>query len=1359
MAKQRRIGSTYYPTKIPIHSLSGGVARQVPTKRNPTEAQILRNVVCSTESSLDKRNGFYCIPYKDNAPYGFTPLIFDTASDPEDCYYHWMDFSEKEKYLAVFDLQNLDPDGPTSGDSLLRVFKITIDPNDDNYTDVYDESGNVNLQHSALKWEEEEVDIDTSDFEGGAYNALRYLDYSGTTGGNLKDRIRAVSVGSATLLLNTDVFAGFTSTWETITIHPGQGQELEHLDIWLRDFDGKLRYRWGSMGGGSDWYGDPIDFDDLDSVYFPDRTGSEVVYETAATVDTQGKGEVWSEFADYGWEDVAIDEEDKLVDIWNNGVWSVVRTDVNDFGTATFVFSSIPEGGQYDGDDVPGLEAAGEWIEITDNDPVAPVTNRYRFINQPLSDAATKVPSGVLFNAPSGTIDGSHYALVRTIVVNIRGLNSSAEVAAELARVINLDVSVAIGTAGTEAGDPDGGDDALGLHNVTVDPAAGGTDISIGITAFANVRDTDDDGNVDGDDDAMSSPGRVTLNQDLDGEAGNTGIAVSTGTNGPFINYDANDDGVHNSGDALIWNADAIVFNSLCSEDVPEKFLGGELAGIDDPDDLYTPYWGGYVEGDPDAQQPYPDNLHGSEVRYGMWRVKRDLPVEELPGPTNVALAKSNDKENGSIARPSDDLYRWERVPIEADSYDPEALDYEVHEGDTGSQVWWTAHISVDGYSYPDPEHKELGQSVAKLTDLTLPPLYSDTTDRNGRDTGPFNRTSGSIFGDPTDVISRLHSVDGDDIGRGKVIHLSQNYLNSLPGYYRIINTFEKPYLQSLRTPDRRSIIDKARMPVMLFKNEEGKWTMDLVGWDLRYTGDLTTNPGPSLFTDSVTGEVVQRRITAMAYYRDRLFFGSDDILVSSRAGDWDNFWISDPVNIHDTDPIDLRLSSNEYTPITYLTPFRNFLFVSTLANKQYELMGDGDLITPLNAELAPTAYYPQTSSIPPMTMNNNIFFLGDKKLYVYFGQRDVATQQAFELSQHVGEYLATDYSAVAVSSSESMLFLSPMTSTNTRTNRIICYRNRLAGEKLIQNAFFDWDISGVEKIVSLSGYNNRLFAVVGFGPSNTVGVLSHQITPDYMKPCLDGMCRLSGPATYIQSTDQTRVVLNTSPGFAFTHLAKEWDTLVRYYDEATLDNKGLKYTNLRDVVSVLSTYQEGPHTMALLKGNLIDNFSDENNPSSGNIRGFWGKSYKMLVELSPIYLRDQQNNIISGTLNLRYGTLRYYNTGEFSVKVGHLNKTFYGGFGESPAYYETEDVLTKKYDFIPDIWDDTEYIQTNPEESDQAVFFNLGIDPTGIFKFPILGHSEQIRIRFESTSPKPVNIAQMEFSGKFKRLPIHVST
>ena len=53
----RRARQRGFNTRIPIYTLSGGVGRQAPSKRLPSEAQELDNAIPTLERSIEKRSG------------------------------------------------------------------------------------------------------------------------------------------------------------------------------------------------------------------------------------------------------------------------------------------------------------------------------------------------------------------------------------------------------------------------------------------------------------------------------------------------------------------------------------------------------------------------------------------------------------------------------------------------------------------------------------------------------------------------------------------------------------------------------------------------------------------------------------------------------------------------------------------------------------------------------------------------------------------------------------------------------------------------------------------------------------------------------------------------------------------------------------------------------------------------------------------------------------------------------------------------------------------------------------------------------------------------------------------------------
>jgi hypothetical protein len=127
----------------------------------------------------------------------------------------------------------------------------------------------------------------------------------------------------------------------------------------------------------------------------------------------------------------------------------------------------------------------------------------------------------------------------------------------------------------------------------------------------------------------------------------------------------------------------------------------------------------------------------------------------------------------------------------------------------------------------------------------------------------------------------------------------------------------------------------------------------------------------------------------------------------------------------------------------------------------------------------------------------------------------------------------------------------------------------------------------------------------------------------------------------------------------------------------------------------------------------------------SSNTQMWVGSKFVATAKLSPIFVRDEGNNVVPGSLNLRYGVFRHFKTGRYSINVTRKNR--------DPVVYS----------FNPRTLGDI-----------NTVYGSSVIEENGIFKFSILGFSDDVEIEITSDSPHAMNITNMEFTGKFKRLP-----
>ena len=659
-----------------------------------------------------------------------------------------------------------------------------------------------------------------------------------------------------------------------------------------------------------------------------------------------------------------------------------------------------------------------------------------------------------------------------------------------------------------------------------------------------------------------------------------------------------------------------------------------------------------------------------SPENYKIYTVKDNLGSTSLPGPQN----------GESIADPS---------TATANHWD-----------DTGRVAEF---IPVEEYLYPDPDKQYLGQSVARFSDLRFPPDGDGTV----ASLGDSYKHNGDIH--VRQALAKLYPLDGpledEHRGKGKIIYLSQAYLSSSPGWYRVINEVKKPYLKKVRTPDKMSVLDDRRMPMQIFISgipsntmPNGGWRIRKIGWDPRTAGTATSNPGPSPFKDE-NGKAVQKNIQAIAFYRDRLFLSTDDTLFSSRLGDFDNFFISDPATVEFRDPIDLKVSSNKYTPITYLLPYRDFLFLATSGETQYELMGSENQISPLSAEIAPTSFYPMTDNIAPILLNNNLFFYANNRLYIYFGSTTDSPQQAFEVSRPAPNYLPSEFYDVTASAAHNTLFVVEEDG-GMATNNIFCFRNVISQEQILQNAFFKFTTS-TGNIQSINAMGDYLYIVSAEDTEGNEKLAVHKMylypdEPDI--PRLDRLQKKSFECVFNSELDES--ILTLSGGL------QSWDQGVIDSGSREGDILHLTFVGYDD---------EDPNKIT---------YSAKGDWSSSS--SMWiGSAYTARAILSPLYVRDEANNVIPGSFNLRYGVFRHFNTGQYNVSITRKNR--------EPITYTFNPRLLGSVD--------SNYGSPVTEEN-------------GTFKFSILGFSDDITIELSSDFPHAMNITNMEFTGKFKRLP-----
>ena len=612
--------------------------------------------------------------------------------------------------------------------------------------------------------------------------------------------------------------------------------------------------------------------------------------------------------------------------------------------------------------------------------------------------------------------------------------------------------------------------------------------------------------------------------------------------------------------------------------------------------------------------------------------------------------------------------------------------------------------VSVQDYEYPDSTSPQLGQSLPVFTDMNIPPLTVDVTNGNNN---------------AETMLETLYGLTGGGVetnsADGRVYYIQTGYQGQPPGYY-LASSVDSPSFTKVRTPDPYSVLDANRMPMELefVGGAPGdQWAWSTIDWAQRTSGDKENNPGPTPFKDGR-----QSQIKTIAFFRNRLFMSSGDVIFSSRDGDFTDLWIGDPGIIVDTDPIDVAASSNQFTPITSMVPFNEYMFINTNADTQYELMGSENQITPFTAQLQPMTFYSTAPLVDPMTLGNNIFFYDAERLYLYFGRGGtLATAQ--ELSAHCPKYLPTSFGPTAVAAAQDTL----MVVDAENTSDVYAYTTRYRGDQVVQNAFYKYEYAGAD-VQAMHSWDNYVYTVVN---RNGSFFIERQLMryDETNIPRLDRKQRI--PLFFNVTLSPVRGGTNA----VFDAASSETTIRVPFVIEpADLDEY--------QVVGTDGT----AYTLCGIRDTSTDVWTDI--CVSGNLSGqaadvYVGRKFTMSIQLSPQFLRDDQNNPQEGILNLASMVTRHFETGNYDVVAQRRGRPV----ADIQSDYKVRD--TSLMDFT------TTFSAIRTDTFDDS---NLGISNTdyqGELVSKIMGFSDKVDLYILSDYFTPVNITNLEIRGKFK--------
>lgn len=245
-------------------------------------------------------------------------------------------------------------------------------------------------------------------------------------------------------------------------------------------------------------------------------------------------------------------------------------------------------------------------------------------------------------------------------------------------------------------------------------------------------------------------------------------------------------------------------------------------------------------------------------------------------------------------------------------------------------------------------------------------------------------------------------------------------------------------------------------MPIRLHQTGPAAFELQPCDWEQRKVGDDSSNP--------LIG-FAGKRISAMAYWKGRLWLASGDSLYSSQADDLFNFWRSSAREVLPADPITLPIEADEVAAVSWLVGFRSKLMV-LCDNAQLEVPGE-DALTPTSAVIGVATRYQLDARCEPVVIGDALYYTGPmanrSALWEYQYEQQTSNNFAEDLSKHVPGYVPGNVLRIRGASQAGRVFMLP----SQDPGRLYVQTSFWKDGQRQQNAWSRISLAGVTTILS----------------------------------------------------------------------------------------------------------------------------------------------------------------------------------------------------------------------------------------------------------------------------------------------------
>lgn len=477
-------------------------------------------------------------------------------------------------------------------------------------------------------------------------------------------------------------------------------------------------------------------------------------------------------------------------------------------------------------------------------------------------------------------------------------------------------------------------------------------------------------------------------------------------------------------------------------------------------------------------------------------------------------------------------------------------------------------------------------------------------------------------------------------------------------------------------------------MPWALVRAADGQFDFNWHNWEPRKAGDDVTSPHPSL---------VGSQITDVFFWRNRLGFLSGENVVLSRTGRYFDLYPPSVANLSDDDPIDVAISHNRVSILKYAVPFAEELLL--WSDEAQFVMSASGVLSAKSVELNLTTQFDVQDGARPYGIGRNIYFASKRatysSVYRYYAVADVSeVKNAEDITTHIPQYIPNGIFSINGSGTEN--FCSVLTKGSP--NKIFTYKFLYIDEQIRQQAWSHWEFPEDVRVLAADSIGSTMFLLLKNHTHSWLGQV------DFTKDTTD------------LPNEPYRLYLDHKKEYTIPSSAYNWDT-----NETTITLSSVFGMTLGGNSKLSMVEEDGKITTWDTYGSTVSMIGDY----SGK-HVFFGVHIPFTYEFSKFLIKktDEYGSTStedSGRLQLRRAWVNYEDSGQFTVSVQNLSRTF-------------------EYD-----------MGGNRIGSDKMVLGKLNLG-TGQYRFPVVGNARVNTVTIYSEAPTPLNIIGCGWEGNYTR-------